>query len=80
MSLFLIDAISSFKAILYVSYFIASSNTIGSYVAKWQYSVRSSSIGLVISYKSSRLLIFLGGLGGLSLLELLLEEDDEGKV
>jgi hypothetical protein len=49
-------------------------------VAKWQYSVRSSSIGLVISYKSSRLLIFLGGLGGLSLLELLLEEDDEGKV
>jgi hypothetical protein len=39
-----------------------------------------SSIGLVISYKSSTFLICLGGLGGLSLLELLVEKDDNDEI
>jgi hypothetical protein len=45
-----------------------------------QYSVTSSSTGLVTLYKSSRLIIFLGGLRGLPLLELPLEEEDKGEV
>jgi hypothetical protein len=38
------------------------------------------SIGLVTSYKSLRLLICFGGLGGIPLLELSLEEEEEEEV
>jgi len=76
-SFFLIDTISSSITILHFASFIASSNTIGSHVARWQYSVTSSSIELVTSYKSSRLFIFLSGHGGVPLHELPLEEEEE---
>jgi len=76
MSFFLIDAISSSITILHFLSFIFSWNTIGSHVASWQYSITSSSIELVTSYKLSMLLIFLGG-RGLPLLELPLKEEDK---
>ena len=49
-------------------------------MARWQYSVRSSSIGLVTLYKSLRLLIFLDRLDEMPLLEPPLEEKDKGEV
>ena len=79
-SFFSIDTISLSIVILHFSSFTASSNTIGSHIAWWQYSVTLSLIGLVTSYKSSRLLIFLGGLCELPLLELPLEKKDKDKV
>ena len=74
MSFFSIDAIFSSTTILHFASFITSLNTIRSHVVRWQYSVTSSSIRLVTSYKSSRLLIFLGKV---PLLEFPLEEKEE---
>jgi len=73
MSFFLIDAIFSSIPILYFTLFIASSNIIISHIARWQYSA-TSLIELVTSYNSLRFLIFLGGV---PLLELSLEKEEE---